>query len=98
MLKKHGFLFDGADHTDSAKHLLSHCNHDVVITDLQMPGTNGYALAGWIKDSFKDTTVIIMTGSPLFDVNRYIQSGIVDGWLFKLFCLRELCRVLREFI
>jgi CheY-like chemotaxis protein len=97
MLEQVGYLVDSADNAHSAMGRLNRSSYDTVVTDLQMPGMNGYALAGWIKDSFKGTNVIVITGSRESDVSCYMNTGIVDFWLFKPFNLIELCKKISEF-
>ena len=51
---------------------------------------DGYTLSGWLKQKSTDTKVIVMTGNNHADVVNYMDTGIVDHWLFKPFSLTKL--------
>lgn len=64
--------------------------YDLVLTDLQMPKMNGYELANCIKQESASTIVLIMTGCSPSEVEEYMESDAVDGWLFKPFGIIHL--------
>lgn len=69
---------------------LSRSSYDLMITDLQMPDMDGYALSGWLKHRSKNTKVIVMTGRNPAEVVKYMNNGVVDRWMFKPFSLNTL--------
>jgi CheY-like chemotaxis protein len=97
MLQTLGFEAVLADGGLEAIECLKRSRYDLVITDLQMPGLNGHALAEWIKHRFHDIPVIMMTGNPPSAVTEYMQTGSADHWIFKPFSLSELETTLRDF-
>lgn len=85
-----GFSADTAYGGLAAMRCLSRSSYDLMITDLQMPDMDGYALSGWLKHRSKDTKVIVMTGRNPADVVNYMNTGVVDRWMFKPFSLNTL--------
>lgn len=85
-----GFSADTANGGLAAMRCLSRSSYDLMITDLQMPDMDGYALSGWLKHRSKDTKVIVMTGCNPADVVNYMHTGVVDRWMFKPFSLDTL--------
>lgn len=67
---------------------------DVVLTDIQMPGMTGIALADWLKDAYPDIAVIFLSGYSEFD---YAKSAIelqAAHYLLKPVEVDELLRIL----
>jgi CheY-like chemotaxis protein len=93
-----GFRADAVNGGLAAMKCLSRSIYDLMITDLQMPDMDGYALSGWLKNQTKDTKVIVMTGLNPADVVNYMHNGIVDRWIFKPFSLNTLEEVLSELV
>ncbi len=55
---------------------------DAVITDLRMPGVDGRAVLGWIKDHQPDVDVIILTGHG--DVKEAVEAMRAGAWDFLI--------------
>jgi two-component system capsular synthesis sensor histidine kinase RcsC len=85
-----GFSADAVNGGLAAMRCLSRTRYDLMITDLQMPDMDGYALSGWLKHRSKDSKVIVMTGRNPADVVNYMNTGVVDRWMFKPFSLNTL--------
>ena len=98
MMEVFGFRTDSANGGHTAMRFLSQTSYDVMITDLQMPEMDGYALSGWLKSKFKKTKVIVMTGSNPSDWIEYMHTGIVDRWISKPFGLTKLAGILDELV
>ena len=94
MLEVLGFRVDSANGGHAAIRCLSQSRYDVMITDLQMPDVDGFALSCWLKHSSKDTKVIVMIESFPSDWVEYIHTGIVDRWISKPFSLTKLAGIL----
>ena len=94
MLEVLGFRVDSASGGHSAMRCLSQSRYDVMITDLQMPDMDGFALSCWLKHKWKDAKVIVMTGSHPSDWVDYMHAGIVDCWISKPFSLTKLAGIL----
>jgi CheY-like chemotaxis protein len=71
---------------------------DLVITDLQMPGMDGWTLASLIKDRFPDTPVVLITGEQKEDVIKDHRGRCIDSALFKPLRMQELERELKKML
>ncbi len=67
---------------------------DLLLTDIVMPGMNGYELAGKIRESVKKLPVVLMTGHP----GSLPESKLRDvayGIVLKPFTTKSLAREIR---
>src|SRR3990172_8051535 len=65
---------------------------DVVITDLKMPGLSGLELVRHVRENFRDTEVLMITGYPTVEGGvQAVKSG-ADSFLAKPFTDEELQR------
>lgn len=60
---------------ESAKHVMTQNQVDILLCDIEMPGENGLSLIRWVKDSY-DTDCILLTCHANFD---YAREGISLG-------------------
>lgn len=74
MLKKGGFQVEEADGGPTALRLLRSGRHDVVITDLNMPGLDGFEVLAAVKRLDPNVEVIILTGSMAQDVTSAVKA------------------------
>ncbi len=94
-LSRFGYLVDTADNYDSAVERLANTSYDIVITDKNMPGTNGESENGirllkYVKRHFPSTEVIIMTGYASIETAiEAMKSGAFD-YITKPFMLDDL--------
>ena len=98
MLHVLGLRIDSANCGPAALRCLDRSPYDLVLTDLEMPGMSGYALAGEIKEKWSRTRVVIMTGRVREEFESMMQAGIADDWLLKPFSLSVLETVLSQAI
>ena len=63
---------------------------DLVITDFEMPGMDGFDLADHIKNKSPYTAVIIMTGQAKAATLARLSESSVDQALFKPFGMQEM--------
>jgi CheY-like chemotaxis protein len=75
---------------------LSVKQYDLVLTDLEMPGMNGYRLGMCVKADSPATRVVIMTGRCRTDIPHSMTDGSMDGWIFKPFGLADMCNTLER--
>lgn len=61
---------------EEAKHILTACPIDVLISDIEMPDANGLKLQEWVKEQSPFTETIFLTGHANFD---YAQKAIQLG-------------------
>lgn len=63
--------------------ILSRQAIDLVVSDIEMPGTDGLAFAAWIRSSLPDTPIIFLTAHAEFE---YAQAAIklrVEDYILK---------------
>jgi len=70
---------------------LARKNFDVVVTDLQMPGIDGFALIEGIKSRWMDVEIVAITGYPDEKVVERLLSLGVTSLLVKPFTIAQLC-------
>lgn len=76
-LTKHGFEVTAASDGLAAIGILGRAPHDVVITDLRMPGMDGMSLLRCIREQDIDIPVLVLTGSPdMQSAIRAIEYGV----------------------
>ena len=72
--------------------------YDVVVTDYQMPGLSGLDLLAYVKDTQKNTPVILISGlSSKERAEQLIQMGAFD-YVVKPFTLSEIEKVVNSAI
>jgi CheY-like chemotaxis protein len=98
LLQNLGMTVDAANCGPAAIECLRSCGYDFVVTDLEMPGMDGYKLAARIKLQTPLTKVIIMTGRSPFELEEKMNAGVVDRWLFKPFGGYELRTTLSKLV
>ncbi|RPI79548.1 MAG: response regulator [Desulfobacteraceae bacterium] len=85
-----------AEDAFKALDILDQMSFDVVITDLQMPGMDGWELAKKIKERTEDIPVILMTGANEEMVRGKIGRSSVDVVIFKPFGLKEIQEAIED--
>lgn len=68
---------------------------DLVLTDLQMPGIDGWTLAFNIKEKSPSTRVVLITGSEKKAVMEKLKGSCVDSVMFKPFTLEDIQETVR---
>jgi CheY-like chemotaxis protein len=58
---------------------------ELVLTDLEMPGMDGWSLAASIKARYRGTPVVMVTGSDIEEVSERLKSSHIDEVIFKPF-------------
>ena len=79
---------DGAE----ALALIQDATFGLVLTDLNMPGMDGWSLAERIKKE-SNVPIVLITGSERRSVNQRLGKSSVDSVLFKPFRVDELVTV-----
>ena len=81
---------------ESAKKILLSQKISVVITDIRMPGGNGFDLFKYIKSNFKEVKVIMMTNYPYPQYREKAEQLGVDYFLSKTDDLDQLAAILNS--
>ncbi|HEX9057833.1 MAG TPA: response regulator [Ktedonobacterales bacterium] len=89
-LRKDNYAADGALTGDDALRRMASQHYDIVISDVKMPGMDGFELLQWLRANRPQTRVVMMTafGSPS-DRAHALRSGVI-AYLEKPFDLRAL--------
>ncbi|MBF6590499.1 MAG: response regulator [Ktedonobacterales bacterium] len=95
-LRRERYLVDGALSAESALRRLEETAYDCVVSDVKMPGMDGFELLQWLRRHRPHTHVIMMTafGSPTAR-QEALRGGVV-AFLEKPFDLRVLKDELRR--
>ena len=70
--------------------------HDLIVSELDLPGLSGFQLAQRIKIHAPDTRIVLLTARCQAEVAACMNTRVVDGWLFKPFRLQALGEMLRK--
>jgi CheY-like chemotaxis protein len=92
VLSKHGSEVEIARDGDEALAMISQRSYDLVISDIRMPGHDGYQIFAAVKDMHPDCPVIFMTGfgyDPSHSIIRARQEGLA-AVLYKPFKVDQL--------
>ncbi len=68
--------YEGLDALEKHKDLM------LVLTDLKMPGMNGFDFISKVKKSYPEKTCYLLTG---FDITEEIQAALKNGMIKKYF-------------
>nr|BFD40937.1 hypothetical protein FFPRI1PSEUD_24360 [Pseudomonas sp. FFPRI_1] len=63
---------------------------DIVITDINMPRMDGYALTLKLREQEKHTPIIGITANPLSEMLHHALQAGMDTWLTKPISLTQL--------
>jgi signal transduction histidine kinase/CheY-like chemotaxis protein len=99
MLRAEGHRVTTATAGEQALELFDPASHDVVITDLGMPGINGWELAGRVKKRSPSTAVFMLTGwgeSVLTDDSGQLVDRVIAKPVSSESLLAELAELARS--
>jgi len=85
-----GFEVAVASNGNEALNLFLTNSFDLVLTDLEMPDMDGWALALHIKDKSPNTPVVMITDSERQAVMERLKGSCIDSILFKPFMLEDI--------
>lgn len=78
-----GFEVTTAGSAEEALDVLERFRPDVLLTDIRLPGLDGFELVRRAQSKGHPMSVIVMTGSPSQDVDRTARELGVTSVLFK---------------
>jgi two-component system response regulator HydG len=95
-LHAHGYGVQVASSVDGALRVLEDTPVDLVITDLKMPRVSGLDLVRHVRENFKNTEVMMITGYPTVEsAVTAVKSGALE-YLSKPFTDEELLSAVRS--
>jgi len=83
---------------DEGLNLFQKSLFDLVITDLDMPGMDGWNLAFCIKEKSPNTPVLLITGKKRRAVLEMVKDSSVDFALFKPFKLEDIQKTVQSML
>jgi DNA-binding NtrC family response regulator len=81
---------------EKALEMLRTCKFDVVVTDLNMPGMNGYQVLREVEQRHPGTPVIIMSAYSRNSVEDRLMNLRYTGYLEKPLDLREVTETILD--
>lgn len=97
-LEEKGFEVDVATDGMTGRGMFNKIEHDLVITDLVLPGMDGKTICRSIRESGSDVPVLMLTAlGTTEDVVSGLESG-ADDYLIKPFAFEELVARVRTLI
>ena len=96
ILKEQGYRIVTAGGVGEALEILGSSELDLIITDIKMPGADGFELLRHIKENYRDIGVLLVTGFPaLEDAVKGIKIG-AEEYLVKPFTDAELLNTVTQ--
>ena len=83
LIEADGYQVTGASSGRSALELMKCTPVNLVLTDLMMPGINGWQLLRAIKKVWPDTSVVVLTGHVPEEGEAMLTDREADGYLVK---------------
>lgn len=90
MIRRSGYQVLEAESAESAFEVLASAHIDLVLTDLMMPGMNGWQLLDRIRERDARTKVVVFTGYIDDQGAAILQDRKADGFLVKPVKLKKL--------
>lgn len=82
-LGRDGFDVDTAENAEVAADMVESNDYDAVVSDLRMPGRDGFWLLGHVKALSRKTYCVLMSGDPDVTRSRVEAMPEVDLFLEK---------------
>lgn len=95
-LGMHGYQVHTADNGDGALECMGKQRMDVVVTDIHMPGMDGFTLMTEIKSRYPDVPIILITGFSVGEAKKMAFEKGANAFVAKPFRLKELMCVIES--
>jgi len=93
LLQQDGYATESACSGDAAVEKISRGGYDLIISDLKMPGLDGFELAKRVKETRHDLPIVIVTGyATVGTAIQALRQG-VDDYVTKPFKIDEMRKV-----
>ena len=100
MMERNGIRCDVCSHVRDLVRMMRKQNYDLLLTDIQMPGTNGFELLELLRNSqignSRTIPVMAMTAQGESDQKSLIEAGF-SGSIYKPFSFQEFLQALCQF-
>ena len=95
-LAAEGYQVFASSGAPEAIQVLEHAKIDLVITDLKMPKVSGLELVRHVRENFRDTEIMMITGYPSIEGAVQAVKGGAEEYLAKPFTDEELLSAVRR--
>lgn len=97
-LTDRGFTVKGADGAEAAMRVLQSIKPSIVVSDLVMPGTNGFELCEEIKKrtEFKSIPFVFLTGVDDYHAKKFGKTIGGAAYITKPVDLDELVQIIKD--
>ena len=92
--EKHGFIVKGiAEDGEKGIALIDKLHPDIIVSDIKMPFIDGIEIARYVRDTYPESRVVLLTGYDEFDfiqealrlrVFDYVMKPVEDEYLLKV--------------
>lgn len=93
MLERNKVFCETSSNIKETVQALRKQNFDIILTDIQMPGTDGFSILKLLRNSnignSRTVPIIVMTARKDKDVQYFIEAGFFDC-IYKPFSIKEL--------
>ena len=100
-LEKEGFAVMGASNSDEAMKLLASDVPDLILSDLVMPGTDGFGILKSVRENPATAKIPVIVFSNLSeeaDIKRAKELGATDYMVKSNFTLDELADKIKDLL
>lgn len=101
MLERNGVSCTICNKVDKLTEELRKKNYDLLLSDIQMPNTDGFKLLALLRKSCignsKDIPIVAMTARSESEREALLEAGF-DGCIFKPFSMNELLKVIASVV
>lgn len=101
MLERNGVSCTICSKVDKLTEELRKKNYDLLLSDIQMPNTDGFKLLELLRKSrignSKDIPIVAMTARSESEREALLEAGF-DGYIFKPFSMNELLKVIASVV
>lgn len=96
ILESEGYQITMVSSGDEAMAMLKENNYDLLLTDVKMPGMNGFELLKQVKENWPDMAVIVMTGyGDAYTIKEALLLG-ADEYVSKPFKGHEVSLIVER--
>jgi CheY-like chemotaxis protein len=95
-LSMHGYQVHTAHNGYDALECMGKKRVDIVVSDIHMPGMDGFTLMTEIKTRYPDIPIILITGFSVGEAKKIAFEKGADAFVAKPFRLKDLKRVIES--
>jgi DNA-binding NtrC family response regulator len=98
ILEAEGIAIQKAGNAAQAREILDQETFDLMLTDIKMPGQDGFQLISQIRNTAPSMPILMMTGYLTPETVEKGRSGGAEGFIAKPFTPEELLRAIEDIL